>query len=69
MGLVGYYKRFIEGFSKVENPITSLQKKGTQFEWTDKCEESFQHLKELLTNAPILKVADLDEYFVVCKDG
>jgi hypothetical protein len=61
MGLVGYYRRFIEGFSKVTHPITSLQKKGTKFEWTAKCEESFQHLKELLTSAPILKVADPDE--------
>jgi hypothetical protein len=55
------------------HPITSLQKKGTKFEWTTKCEESFQHLKEFLTSAPILKVAYLDEYFVVytnaCKEG
>jgi hypothetical protein len=36
MGLVGYYRRFIEGFSKVAHPITSLQKKGTKFEWTTK---------------------------------
>jgi hypothetical protein len=69
MGLVGYYRRFIEGFSKVAHPITSLQKKGTKFEWTTKCEESFQHLKELLTSAPILKVADPDEDFVVCTDA
>ena len=40
-GLVGYYKRFIEGFSKVAHPVTSLQKKGIKFEWTPRCEESF----------------------------
>jgi hypothetical protein len=34
MGLVGYYRRFIEGFSKISHPITSLQKKGIKFEWT-----------------------------------
>jgi hypothetical protein len=66
MGLDGYYRILIEGFSKVMHPITSPQKKGTKFEWTPKCEESFQHLKELLTNAPILKVADLDEDFFMC---
>jgi hypothetical protein len=55
MGLVGYYRRFIEGFSKIVHPITYLQKKGIKFEWTPKCEESFQLLKELLTSAPILK--------------
>ena len=38
MGLVGYYKRFIEGFSKVAHSITSLQNKGIKFEWTPKYE-------------------------------
>ena len=33
MGLAGYYMRFIEGFSKVAHPVTSLQKKGIKFEW------------------------------------
>jgi hypothetical protein len=42
MGLSGYYRRFIKGFSKIASPITSLQKKGVKFEWTSKCEESFQ---------------------------
>jgi hypothetical protein len=46
MGLAGYYNRFIEGFVKIAHPITSLQKKGVQFEWTTKCEESFHHLKD-----------------------
>jgi hypothetical protein len=69
MGLAGYYRRFIEGFSKIAHPITSLQKKGIKFEWTTKCEESFQHLKDLLTSAPILKIADPNEDFVVCTDA
>ena len=58
MGLVGYYQRFIEGFSKVAHAITSLQRKGIKFEWTSKCEESFQQLKSLLTSAFVLKVAN-----------
>eukprot|EP00253_Pinus_taeda_P022178 PITA_22178 len=37
MGLAGYYRRFVEGFSKVAFPITSLQKKGRAFQWTPKC--------------------------------
>jgi len=41
MGLAGYYKRFIEGFSRIAHPITSLQRKGVKFEWTPKCRESF----------------------------
>ena len=42
MGLAGYYRRFIEGFSRVAHAITYLQKKGMKFKWTSRCEESFQ---------------------------
>ena len=69
MGLAGYYKRFIEGFSKVAHAITSLQKKGIKFEWTVRCEESFQQLKNLLTSAPVLNIADPEKGFVVCTDA
>jgi hypothetical protein len=41
MGLAGYYRRFIKGFSKIGCPITTLQKKGVKFIWTSKCEEIF----------------------------
>jgi hypothetical protein len=69
MGLVGYYRRFIAGFSKISHPITSLQKKGIKFEWTSECEENFNLLKELLTSAPVLKIVDPNESFVVCTDA
>jgi hypothetical protein len=65
MGLAGYYRRFIEGFSKIAHPITSLQKKGVRFESSSDCEKIFEHLKSLLTSAPILRISDLHEYFVV----
>jgi len=66
MGITGYYCRFIEGFSKTTYPITSLQKKGTKFKWTQKCQDSFNKLKELLTMTPILKVVDPEKDFIVC---
>jgi hypothetical protein len=69
MGLAGYYKRFIVGFSKITHPITSLEKKRIKFEWTTECEENFNLLKELLTSAPILKIVDPNENFVVCIDA
>jgi hypothetical protein len=69
MGLVDYYRRFIKGFSKIASPITSLQKKGAKFEWTSKCEESFQQLKGILTSAPILNIANPNKDFVVCTDA
>jgi hypothetical protein len=66
MGLVGYYRRFIVGFSKIAHPITSLQKKGIKSESTTECEENFDLLKELLTSAPVLNIVDPNENFVVC---
>ena len=48
MGITGYYRRFIEGFSKIGNPITSLQNKGKKFDWNLKCEESFKKLKNFI---------------------
>ena len=58
MGITGYYQRFIERFSRIANPITSLQTKGKKFEWSQKCEDRFKKLKKLLTTAPILKIVD-----------
>jgi hypothetical protein len=69
MGLVGYYKSFIVGFSRISHPITSLQRKEKKFQWTKECERSFQQLKQLLTSAPILRIANPNEDFVVCKDA
>jgi hypothetical protein len=69
MGLAGYYKRFIAGFSRIAHPITSLQRKGKKFQWKNECEKRFQQLKQLLTSAPILKIADPNEDFVVCIDA
>jgi hypothetical protein len=69
MGLSGYYRSFIEGFSKIAHPITSLQKKGVNFQWTMDCENIFQHFKQLLTSAPILRIPDPNEDFIICKDA
>jgi len=69
MGLAGYCKRFIEGFSQIVHPIAYLQKKGAWFEWTPYCAKSFLHLKSLLTSAPILRIVDLDADFIVCIDA
>lgn len=46
MGLAGYYKKFMKDFSKIANPITSLQKKNKKFSWDDKCTKAFEILKE-----------------------
>jgi hypothetical protein len=69
MGLAGYYRWFVEGFSNIENSITELKKKKKKFFWTEKCAEAFWRLKELLTTTPILKVSDMDAEFLVCTDA
>jgi hypothetical protein len=69
MGLDGYYKRFIAGFSRIAYPITSLQSKGKKFQWIEECERSFQQLKKFLTSAPIMKITDLNEDFIVCTNA
>jgi hypothetical protein len=48
LGLARYYQRFIEGFSKIAKPMTSLLEKGREFMWHEKCQESFDQLKERL---------------------
>ena len=56
MGITRYFRKFMEGFSKVMHSITSLQRKGIKFEWTPRCEEIFQWLNNILMSAPILKL-------------
>ncbi|KAK1680678.1 hypothetical protein QYE76_041526 [Lolium multiflorum] len=68
LGLAGYY-RFVEGFSSIARPMTQLLKKDKMFEWTDKCEESFQKLKTKLTTAPILIMPDITKPFDVYCDA
>ena len=58
LGLVGYYRRFIEDFSRLTVPMTRLTRKGVKFEWNDLCEKAFQELKRRLTSAPIMIVSE-----------
>ncbi|KAK1681686.1 hypothetical protein QYE76_042534 [Lolium multiflorum] len=69
LGLAGYYRRFVEGFSSIARPMTQLLKKDKKFEWTNKCEESFQQLKSRLTSAPILIMPDITKPFDVYCDA
>ena len=52
--LAGDYRRFVEGFSVIARPLTSLLRKTTRFVWSDQCRQSFEELKRRLTSAPIL---------------
>ncbi|XP_061337123.1 uncharacterized mitochondrial protein AtMg00860-like [Gastrolobium bilobum] len=63
LGLAGYYRRFIEGFSKRVLPLTRLTRKEVPFVWTQECETYFQELKRMLTTAPVLTLPDPEEPF------
>ncbi|KAI5335023.1 hypothetical protein L3X38_025156 [Prunus dulcis] len=69
LGLAGYYRRFVEGFSTIAAPLTYLTRKGARFEWSDKCEESFNELKTRLTTAPVLALSDDSGNFVIYSDA
>ncbi|GJT41807.1 putative reverse transcriptase domain-containing protein [Tanacetum coccineum] len=68
-GLAGYYRRFIEGFSKIAKPMTKLTQKSVKFEWGEKEEEAFQQLKQKLCRAPILSLSEGSENFMVYCDA
>jgi hypothetical protein len=69
LGLAGYYRKFVEGFSSIARPLTQLLKKDKKFEWTEKCEQSFQELKKRLVSAPILTMPDITKSFDVYCDA
>ncbi|GKC36671.1 putative reverse transcriptase domain-containing protein [Tanacetum coccineum] len=69
LGLAGYYRRFIEGFSKITKPMTKLTQKMVKFEWGDKQEAAFQLLKQKLCNAPILTLPEGSEDIIAYCDA
>ncbi|GJZ13203.1 putative reverse transcriptase domain-containing protein [Tanacetum coccineum] len=69
LGLAGYYRRFIEGFSKIAKSMTKLTQKKVKFDWGDKQEATFQLLKKKLYSAPILALPKGAENFIVYCDA
>src|SRR6266508_1719102 len=69
LGLAGYYRRFIGGFSKIAKPLTKLLEKRAVFKWTSAQEDAFQELKHKLTSAPVLVMPDMHKEFSVYCDA
>jgi hypothetical protein len=69
LGLAGYYRRFIEGFSKISMLMTELLENGKTFEWTPRHEASFQELKKRLTMALVLTIPDMEKPFSIYCDA
>jgi len=69
LGMVGYYRRFIEGFSSIAKPMTALLEKGKPFKWNEQCQASFEELKRRLTTAPILTLPHVTKSFSIYCDA
>ena len=69
LGLMGYCRRFIEGFSIIASPLTKLTRKEVKFIWSKEYEESFQELKKRLTSALVLAIPLGIEVFMVYSDA
>ncbi|KAH0673709.1 hypothetical protein KY284_024796 [Solanum tuberosum] len=64
LGLVGYYRRFVEGVFSIVSPLMALTQKKTKFVWSEACEKSFQELKDKLTSSPVLTLSEGTDGFV-----
>ena len=69
MGLECYYRKFVEGFSKIASPLTNLTRKNVKFQWTDVCERSFMELKQRLVSTLILAIPTGSRGLVVYSDA
>jgi hypothetical protein len=69
LGLVGYYRRFIEGFSRITKPMIEVLEKDESFEWFARCEASFQELKKSVTTGTLLVMHDVEKSFSIYCDA
>ena len=69
LGLVGYYRKFINRFADAARPLTKLTRKNSKFIWTEECQTSFEYLRTCLTESPILKYPDPQKRYIVFTDA
>ena len=69
LGMVGFYRKFINRFADAARPITKLTRKDSQFVWTEECQTGFEYLRTSLTKSPILKYPDPHKRYVVFTDA
>ena len=69
LGLAGYCRKFVEGFSRIAAPLTKLTRKDVKYDWVDACKKSCEDLKDRLTSAPVLALPNGKDGFVVYSDA
>ena len=69
LGLVGYYQRFVKGFSVIASSLTKFLQKGVKIEWDEKCLSSFEHLKKILVKAPVLTQPTSGREYAIYSDA
>nr|GEY65635.1 putative reverse transcriptase domain-containing protein [Tanacetum cinerariifolium] len=69
LGLAGYYRRFVEGFSRLALPLTQLMRKGEKFVWNEERDKSFEELKQRLVSAPVLTLPSGSGGFQIYSDA
>ena len=69
LGLCSYYRRFVQNFSKIAQPLNALLRKNTNFIWSNDCENSFKTLKTHLVTPPVLRYPDFKKDFIVQTDA
>ena len=69
LGLIGYYRKFVPRFADIARPLTNLTQLDQLFEWSDKCQTSFELLKEVLIKEPILRFPDPNKPYTLYTDA
>ena len=69
LGLSGYYRRFVPGFSSLSAPLSDALKGKDKFLWTEDCHAAFSKIKAILSNEPILKSPDFTKPFKLMTDA
>ncbi|KAL4084308.1 hypothetical protein QTP88_028133 [Uroleucon formosanum] len=69
LGLSGYYRKFINNYSSIANPMTNLLRKDVKFNWDDKCQQAFDKLKTIPCSEPILQYPDFTKEFILTTDA
>ncbi|KAL0539326.1 hypothetical protein IC582_023531 [Cucumis melo] len=69
LGFVNYYRRFIKGYSGIAAPLTNLLKKNQTWDWTEECQRAFDRLKHVVSEEPVMVLADHTKPFEVHTDA